>query len=263
MGVGAGAESERPAKHPKAATHRTSKQRQGKFGHNPKAGQRKAKHHSSDAEFPESVEGTPAYRYAQLSRDACLALLTERRLPITEDAVAHEGLDAPVRVTGPLHGVTLSTQFRDDDGGPSVYSLLDCRLVLALDDFSQKLSALGVTEIQFSSAYRPPAKGSTGGEPGRRHAGGLAIDVHRIRTEAGGWLSVDKDFHGRLGAKVCGNRSVPPWPNSPVARLLRQVACMAHESRLFQSVLTPNYDRAHHNHLHLEVTRGVRWFLIS
>ena len=36
----------------------------------------------------------------------------------------------------------------------------------------------------------------------------------------------------------------------------------AYEAQLFNVVLTPNYNKPHANHFHLEVTRGVKWFLV-
>jgi hypothetical protein len=162
-----------------------------------------------------------------------------------------------------LHDVQFRTDFKAEDGGPSVYSLIDCRLVLALDDFSKTLHEQGIVEVFFSSAYRPPPKGTDETAPGRRHGGGLAIDVHRFKSAELGWLSVEKDFHGRLGARVCGSSARPPLPAAKSSSLLRKLVCTAAEQHLFQSILTPNYDRPHRNHFHLELTPEVRWFIVS
>jgi hypothetical protein len=168
-----------------------------------------------------------------------------------------------MRLTGKLNDVEFRTNFVESDGSPSVYSLIDCRLVLALDDFSKLLRDLGIVEVKFSSSYRPPPKDTREGTQGRRHAGGLAIDVHDFKSAELGWLSVEKDFHGRLGAKVCGPGAKPPYPATKNAQLLRNLVCSAVSAHLFQSILTPNYDRPHRNHIHFEVTQGVRWFLVS
>jgi hypothetical protein len=74
---------------------------------------------------------------------------------------------------------------------------------------------------------------------------------------------VEKDFHGLIGAKVCGKNARPPAPATKAAVQLRQLVCAAAESQLFQLILTPNYDRPHRNHFHLEVTPTVRWFIVS
>jgi hypothetical protein len=38
--------------------------------------------------------------------------------------------------------------------------------------------------------------------------------------------------------------------------------CAAADAHLFTTILTPNYDRAHYNHFHLEVTPEVKWHLV-
>lgn len=34
-------------------------------------------------------------------------------------------------------------------------------------------------------------------------------------------------------------------------------------ARLFTVVLTPNHNRAHKNHFHLDLTAGVKWFIVD
>jgi len=36
-------------------------------------------------------------------------------------------------------------------------------------------------------------------------------------------------------------------------KVLREITCKTAELDLFQVILTPHYNRAHHNHLHLEL----------
>jgi hypothetical protein len=213
--------------------------------------------------FPPNVEETPAFRYAAMSSEACLREIATRGLAVSSVEGTHRGLVTPVRITGPLGKVTFRTQFVGEDGGPSVYSLLDCRLALALDDFARYLSELDVVEALYSSAYRPPPEAAPEHERELRHAGGLAVDVHRFKRSDGVWLDVEKDFHGRIGARVCGAHAIAPLPKTPAAVTLRSIVCGANERRLFQSVLTPNYDRPHRNHFHLEVTPDVRWYIVS
>ena len=74
-------------------------------------------------------------------------------------------------------------------------------------------------------------------------------------------LDVDHDFHGAIGARTCGDGAAPQ-PASHDADRLRALLCAAVDARLFNVVLTPNYNRPHKNHFHLEVTAGVAWFLV-
>lgn len=216
----------------------------------------------SDAVFLADAESTPAYRYAQLDVSSCYAEVNRRQLPLRREAQSWRGISAPMRFTGPVNGIVFRTDIPAAERSSSPFELFDCRLALALDDFSKVLRAAGITEVVLSSAYRPPPKSaSEHDEQGKRHAGGLAVDVHRMAREDGTWFKVDRDFHGRIGAKVCGKSA--PHPAMPEAVLLRRLVCDASEQHLFQSILTPNYDRPHHNHFHFELTPGVKWFIVS
>ncbi|HEY0990404.1 MAG TPA: extensin family protein, partial [Kofleriaceae bacterium] len=63
------------------------------------------------------------------------------------------------------------------------------------------------------------------------------------------------------GAKTCGE-GAGPHPATDAALALRAILCETVDARLFNVVLTPNYNRPHKNHFHLEVTAGVSWFLV-
>ena len=108
--------------------------------------------------------------------------------------------------------------------------------------------------------HRPPRSWPEG-KIGKQHAGALALDAGRFITRDGKVIDVDDDFHGAIGAKTCGE-GARPRRATPEAMTLRAILCEAVEARIFNVVLTPNYNRAHHNHFHLEVMAGVRWFLV-
>ena len=48
-----------------------------------------------------------------------------------------------------------------------------------------------------------------------------------------------------------------PSPATKEATEIRKLLCDAADAKLFNVVLTPNYNKPHQNHFHLEVTRGV------
>jgi len=207
---------------------------------------------------PSDATTTPAVRYAQLSQSECEAELVSRKIDFvreTGDAVL-----APVRLTGALHGVVFRTDAKDKDRSSSPYEIADCRLVLALDDFTEILRSHDIVEVRHYSMYRPP-RSWPDGKIGSRHDGALAIDAGRFIDKSGATLDVDRDFHGAIGAATCGERAVPK-PATPAALTLRAILCEAVAQRLFNVVLTPNYNRPHKNHFHLEVTAGVAWFLV-
>lgn len=204
------------------------------------------------------AETTPAVRYAQLSQVDCEAELASRKIDFVREA--GNAVLAPVRLTGPLHGVVFRTDAKDKDRLASPYEIADCRLALALDDFAQILASHDIVEVRHYSMYRPP-RSWPDGKIGSRHAGALAIDAGRFIDQSGAVLDVDRDFHGAIGARTCGEGAAPK-PATDAALTLRAILCEAVEHRLFNVVLTPNYNRPHKNHFHLEVTAGAAWFLV-
>lgn len=204
---------------------------------------------------------TSAYRYANLGADECYAELEQRSIPYEKEPEAR-GVLAPVRLTGPLHGVVFRTNEAATKRETSRWEIADCRLVLALDDLAAILSAHDVTEVRHYSMYRPPSKSWPDGKLGTRHAGGLALDAGRFLRADGSHLDVDDHFHGRIGARTCGKRAAPRR-KTPEAIELRAILCEMVAARLFTVVLTPNHNRAHKNHFHLDLTAGVKWFIVD
>jgi hypothetical protein len=208
---------------------------------------------------PVDAKDSPAYRYAQLSATDCEAELEARHIEFAHEAEAAAVL-APVRLTGALHGVVFRTDQSEKARTTSQWEIVDCRLVLALDDFAEILSRHDIAEVRHYSMYRPP-KTWDDDKPGTRHTGALAIDAGRFIDHTGAVLDVDKDFHGAIGSKTCGDGAAPR-PATPGAIALREILCEAAERHLFTVMLTPNYNKPHHNHFHLELTAGVQWFLV-
>jgi hypothetical protein len=118
-----------------------------------------------------------------------------------------------------------------------------------------------IVEVRIFSAFRPDARVRKG-QFGRGHSGALAVDIREFRKASGAALPVLDHFNGRIGAPVCGEQAEPPDPSTPEALELRDIACKAAAGRRFNLVLTPNNDKEHDNHFHLEVTPDVAWFIV-
>ncbi len=215
-----------------------------------------------NAPVPEAADptATPAVRYAQLDRASCEGELVRRGVPWKHVDEAR-GVLAPLRLTGPLHGVTFRSGLSALQRVTSPYEIVDCRLVLALDDFAALLAAHGVVEVVHMSMYRPPPRTWPAGKIGSRHDGALAIDAGRLVKGDGTVLDVEKDFHGHIGVATCGP-GTGPAPATPAALELREIVCDTADRHLFNVELTPDYNWPHRNHLHLEVTAHVRWFIV-
>jgi hypothetical protein len=185
------------------------------------------------------------------SADACYRALRSRGVAFQRVPAARaRGVKMPTRLTGPIDGVEVRAR-----GRKRVHAILDCRLALALHSWAPTLRAAGVTRLEHYSMYRPGARvGSNGKVSG--HARGLAIDAARLYLQDGAVIDVLKDWEDR-------SRGDAPCPHRPdearPSRILRSVVCDAVDRRLFQVVLTPHHDRAHENHVHLELKPEVGW----
>jgi hypothetical protein len=171
------------------------------------------------------------------------------------------GVLAPIRLTGPLRGVRFRTELSDKERASSPNEIGDCRLILALDDYAEILSSFDIVEVRHYSMYRPPTGWWPRGKTALHHMGAVAIDAGRFVVKDGTVLDVDRHFHGAIGARTCG-QGARPRPATVEAKTLRSLLCQAVARRLFNVVLTPNYNAPHKNHFHLEVTAGVNWFLV-
>lgn len=217
--------------------------------------------------FHPDWEKHPATRYATMGAAECTEELRRRKIDFTPVKRA-PGVQIPVRLPKDVGGVVYRTEIAAPLRATNPYDVFDCRLVLALDDFSKVLRAHDIDEVLMFSAWRPPGKRWPDGQVGTRHPGAMAIDAYRFGKKLGPgqssrvWLDVLQDFHGSLGASPCGTGARPPAPSTKEARELRSIACEAADQHLFTAILTPNYNRAHRNHFHLEVTPEVRWSLV-
>ncbi|EYF05575.1 Extensin-like protein [Chondromyces apiculatus DSM 436] len=231
--------------------------------------------------YQQGWAGRPWARHAAMSGPQCLAELERRGVrAVRAPAEGAQGVMAPVRLPEGAGRVMYRTAAPAHVRARQPGDVMDCRMALSLAEFSKVLRAHGVVEVQMASAYRPAralgtqgargVQGARGGQGGAvleglglRHAGGLAVDVLRFGKEGGKgalvWLDVEHDFGGTLGAPVCG---AGQEGLAGAAKALRALICEAAARHLFTSILTPNYDRAHKNHVHLEVTPGVQWELL-
>lgn len=205
------------------------------------------------------ITSTAAYRYGQLSRTECEAELKKRHLPFRRDSA--RGVLAPVRLSGPLHGVLFQGEGTDKTRAQSPHEIVDCRLVLALADSVETLRKHDIVEVRHYSMYRLPEPSWPRGQQATRHLGAMAIDAGFFIKKNGSILDVDRHFHGAIGAKTCGPGAAPR-PATREALELRALLCELVSRRLFNVVLTPNYNAPHKNHFHLEVSAGKKWFLV-
>jgi hypothetical protein len=214
--------------------------------------------HPFQAPLPSAALGkaSPALRAANLSPAQCRAELSRRRLAVKRAGRAAPGVATPLRLAGAIGGVRFVAP-----GARSPYGILDCRLVLALEAFATVLAKHDVVEARIDNLYRPRAR-----LPGRKlpsqHSYGLAVDLMSLTLKDGRELSVERDFGGVLGDPPCGPESqvVPATQN---AVDLRNIVCAVAREGIFHYLLTPNFNTAHRDHLHLDIKRGLKQWTIE
>lgn len=205
----------------------------------------------------EEMRATPAYRYANASNEEVRALIAERQLPFAEEPEPVAGVRMPGRLTGPLRGVLVhGTDPRNAEASP--YDIIDGRLALSLNDFCELLAESGVVELLHFTILRPVASATA---PLTRHGGALAIDVGAVKTRDGTWLRVKRDWSPAIGEQTCGTGA--RVIDSESGAKLRDWVCQARQRGLFHYALTPHFNAAHADHLHLEIKPTVKWFLYN
>jgi hypothetical protein len=155
-----------------------------------------------------------------------------------------------VELIGPLGDVRFHVPLA------SKYGILDCRLVLVLDDLAKVLKRHDVVAVRIDNFYRPHSH-----LPGQRspsqHSHGLAADIVGFTLADGRSLLVERDWHPVIGDPVCGPDSDPVDPTEETLAL-RDLVCEIVRERLFHHLLTPNFNAAHADHLHADIKRGAR-----
>lgn len=224
-----------------------------------------AKHRPKRPRTTEAADfaSAPSAKYGDLAKKACLAELKRRNIPFAAVDEAR-GVMAPVRLKGAVGGVVYRTAAPEAERAKSPLEIFDCRLVLALSDFSEILKKHGVEEALLFSAWRPPPKSWPRDKLGTRHPGALAIDLRRMVLAPGEDgkrkdLVVERDWTPMRDKPPCDGA---PSPDTDAAKTIRAIFCEANDKRLFTVMLSPNYDKAHENHFHLEVTPQVKWRLV-
>jgi hypothetical protein len=210
----------------------------------------------ASAPAPESIRvaniSLPSGReIASLHPGECRRLLDRagvRFESVPDDAAPH--VAEPVYLLSPLEGVSFGPK-----NGTSEHGMVDCRLAVALLAWAPSLQEAGVVKVEHYSTYRPGAR-VRASRKSSGHARAMAIDAARFHLRDGTILDVDLDWDEReRGGDPCPVRR----SEDDKGQLLRQLVCEAVARDLFQVVITPHHDRAHQNHVHLELVPEVDW----
>lgn len=205
---------------------------------------------------------SPAYHYANLSNQQVLDELVRRGIAFERAKPPEPGVRLPIRLQGPLHGVVIHSVLPEKERKDTPFEILDGRLALALDDFCRILENHDVVEVVHFTMYRPnPTRPEDKNAPQTRHPGGLAIDLGAMKKRDGHWMAVGPHWPSQIGAQTCGRGGRELKGRR--GRELMSILCEAADQRVFHYMLTPHFNQAHHDHLHLEIKPAVKWFLVN
>jgi hypothetical protein len=184
---------------------------------------------------------------------ACLDLLRGRGVAFSEGPPLN-GVRTPVTV----HGDRFTPRLSPRGARPAQ---MDCRLALALVEARPVFQNLGITSLEYSAAYH--YRNRRRSNQLSQHAAGLAIDVHAFRT-AHREYDVARVFE-RRGGRWKVSPPGPGWFQSCVGRprtsggtVLRRLACRLRLEENFRIILTPDDDRDHRDHFHIEARPDAR-----
>jgi hypothetical protein len=202
---------------------------------------------------PASTATPDANALMSMSRGRCLDYLHEHEVEIVELSPRQAPeVEQPVRLAGPIAGITyLIPWSKDPTTDP--HTVWDCRLVAAMIPLSRWLAAYGVTEIQYFSALRQGAAARQ--RPRSQHNSGLAVDLLGFRRGDEALAKVDPTYPRR---RLRGCPAAAPGDDASPADLYLALVCEAYEHRLIHTLLTPDHDRAHENHLHIDLKADQR-----
>jgi len=204
------------------------------------------------ADLPDATE------LMDLTPGQCRAILRHARVRVDRvGAREAPGVEQPVRLLGPIHGVEFSIPWSKNPRS-DLHTIWDCRLVAAMIPLADWLSARGIGEVHYFSVLR--RRSSKRKKRLSQHNLGLAIDVlgfvPRRRFSPGDPRNAsrwDVEEHYPKGrVQGCPARDFRDQSTDVYA----QFVCFATQRGLFHTLLTPDYDRAHRNHLHLDLKAG-------
>lgn len=150
----------------------------------------------------------------------------------------------PVRVAGRLNGVN----FRPSsfDNAPSTM-YVQCGVALALWDMAELGKTRGITDYVHYGTYN--CRTIAGTNTLSQHAYANAIDIAGVQTAGGQRYTILSHWEDGVNT-----------PTTPGGQLLHWLAHTMHDLRIWNIILTPEYNAAHNDHFHIDLTPGS-WYL--
>jgi hypothetical protein len=167
----------------------------------------------------------------------------EPTLMADESPADHPGLlcsvEEPVFILSPMLGV----DFSYFDGTPTPRVLASCDMAHALADTILDVLPLDATEILHIGTYN--CRVIAGSDELSRHGYGDAIDLYGFSFSDGTTYTLVDDWEHDTDD-----------PGTDGGQWLYDAAHRWHDDGLWNIILTPNYNAAHDNHFHVDLTPG-------
>lgn len=202
------------------------------------------------ADGTELLRGSVDIAVADPAVADCKSWLDLYRLDYTVGP-AREGVADPITVTLPLNGVA----YRYSGNTTQRTTLFgDCTLMKSLAEAAPIVRAHGVTEIVDIGIYNYRCIDQTKTPPNcsmSQHAYAKAIDLAAFVTGDGASYSVLNDWVIDGSGATCEAAT-----EGDKDTFLHQLICELKADDVWNIVLTPNYNDAHRNHFHVDLTAG-------
>lgn len=141
-------------------------------------------------------------------------------------------IDTPVLLASPIHNI----DFRETGRRLAENVLVSCEMARAVDAMARVMEELDVVEVEHVGTYN--CRGIAGSTRLSAHAEGKALDIKGFERTTGTPVSVLNDWNGRSKEKRA---------------FLRTLVKKLRATGMFRTILTPDSNAAHRDHLHLEI----------
>ena len=184
--------------------------------------------------------------------EGCLQTLQALGVPFTvPGTTTYDNVDGktcevfePVRVGPVINGVT----FHPSDFGNAPTPLyVQCGTALALYATAELAKERDITDIVHYGTYN--CRYIAGTTTLSQHSFAYAIDIAGVETASGDQYTIQFDWE--VGE---------PDPQTEGGELLYWMAHEMYDRHIWNIILTPEYNAAHYNHFHVDLTPGS-WFL--
>jgi hypothetical protein len=195
---------------------------------------------------PPPVDPAPAGCYATATSLGLSYQQTSSPHDLEPDLNVYCDIDQPLRLSGPVHGVRFF-----NSNGTEASMLMACSLALQIEKLTAILSSLGVVRVDHLGTYN--CRAIAGTTTLSEHGHGTAIDLAKFTTTDGTTYTVLGDWDPMI-AQDANGCDFPYTPPTVKGRWLLDLAERLCNERVFNIVLTPNFNEAHDNHMHVDLT---------